>query len=157
MAQDPNTPGHSRPAAGGAGELCTVDFAAERLKLHPKTVLRFIHEGRLKATRIGKAYRILRADLEALAGQPAPAERAADAAWVTCIVDIPGVGPEPAQKWARTLPAVLQGRRGGGPPLRADVIYDPERSHLKIVVVGSANDTVDVMVLIRAWLDQLTA
>ena len=140
-----------------SGELCTVDFAAERLKLHPKTVLRYIHEGRLKATRIGKAYRILRADIEALAGQPAPAERSSDDAWVTCIVDIPGTGPELAQKWARTLPAVLQGRRGGGPPLRADVIYEPDRSHLKIVVVGSPNDTVELMLVIRAWLDQLTA
>ncbi len=136
-------------------ELCTVDFAAERLKLHPKTILRFIHEGRLKATRIGKAYRILRSDIEALAGQPAPAESPAEDARMTCIVDVPGVGPELAQKWARTLPAVLQGRRRDGPPLRADVIYEPDRSHLKIVVVGPAHDTVDVMVLIRAWLDQL--
>ena len=96
-------------------ELCTVDFAAERLKLHPKTILRFIHEGRLKATRIGKAYRILRSDIEALAGQPATPERFGDRpaedARMTCIVDVPGVGPELAQKWARTLPAVLQGRR----------------------------------------------
>jgi excisionase family DNA binding protein len=138
-------------------ELCTVDFAAERLKLHPKTVLRFIHEGRLKATRVGKAYRILRADLDALAGLPAPAERPPQDAWVTCIVDVPGVGHELAQKWGRTLPAVLQGRCGAGPPLRADVIYEPERSHLKIIVVGSPDDTVEVMSLIRAWLGQLTA
>jgi excisionase family DNA binding protein len=41
--------------------LVTVEQAAEELKLHPKTVLRYIHEGRLEATRIGKAYRIDRA------------------------------------------------------------------------------------------------
>jgi excisionase family DNA binding protein len=149
VAQDPNN-------RQGADELCTVDFAAERLKLHPKTVLRFIHEGRLKANRIGKAYRILRADIEALAGLPPPAERPAEEAWITCIVDIPGVGPALAQKWARTLPAVLQGRRDAGPPLRADVIYEPERSHLKIVVVGPPDDTVELMTVIRAWLGQLT-
>ena len=137
-------------------ELCTVDFAAERLKLHPKTVLRFIHEGRLKANRIGKAYRIRRADIEALAGLPPPAPQPAGDAWVTCIVDMPGVGPALAQKWARTLPAVLQGR-DGGPPLRADVIYEPERSHLKIIVVGAPDDTVEVMSVIRAWMGQLTA
>jgi hypothetical protein len=54
------------------------------------------------------------------------------------------------------MTAELQGRRGSGPPLRADVIYDPERSHLKIVVVGPPDDTVDVMAMIRAWLGQLT-
>src|SRR5262245_37744597 len=41
-------------------ELCTVHFAADRLKLHPKTVQRLIREGRLRATRIGKSYRIRR-------------------------------------------------------------------------------------------------
>jgi excisionase family DNA binding protein len=51
-------------------ELCTVGFAATQLKLHPKTILRFIREGRLRATRVGKAFRILRADLDAFAGIP---------------------------------------------------------------------------------------
>src|SRR5436190_13703863 len=37
-----------RKPKGTSQELCTVHFAAERLKLHPKTVLRFIREGRLK-------------------------------------------------------------------------------------------------------------
>ena len=51
-----------------ANTLLTVDEAAEALKLHPKTVLRHIREGRLEATRIGKAYRIDRSKLDAFAG-----------------------------------------------------------------------------------------
>ena len=51
-----------------SAELFTVEQAADRLKLHPKTVLRMIHEGRLKATRLGKAYRISGDDLDAAAG-----------------------------------------------------------------------------------------
>ena len=51
-----------------SGSLYTVEQAAERLKLHPKTVLRMIREGRLKAARIGKAYRIAGDDLDAVAG-----------------------------------------------------------------------------------------
>jgi excisionase family DNA binding protein len=53
-------------------ELYTVEMAAERLKLHPKTVLRFIRDGRLRATRIGKSYRILRSDLDAFGGGRSP-------------------------------------------------------------------------------------
>jgi excisionase family DNA binding protein len=136
-------------------ELCTVEFAADRLKLHPKTVLRFIREGRLKATRIGKSYRILRSDLEGLAGIPAQERAAAEKPSVTAIVDVPGVGAELAQKWARTVTNALHGRSQGGPPMRADVVYDPERSHLKIVLVGPPGDTVNLMNLIRVWLDQL--
>jgi excisionase family DNA binding protein len=149
MAKAPNTPRRT------SDELCTVDFAAGQLKLHPKTVLRFIHEGRLAATRVGKAYRILRADLDAFGGVPARAETEVDGAWVTSIVDIPGVGPDLAQKWARVVPSALDARPDNRLPMRAEVIYEAERSHLKIVLVGGAEDTVNLLSLIRVWLEQL--
>ena len=146
MARDPHDT---------SSELCTVEFAASRLKLHPKTVLRFIRDGRLRATRVGKSYRMVRADLEAFAGVPAPVEAPAVDAWVTSIVDIPGVGAELAQKWARTITGALDARAKGGSPMRAEVVYEPERSHLKIVLVGAPGDTADLLSLIRLWLEQL--
>ena len=135
------------------GGLCTVDEAAERLKLHPKTVLRYIREGRLKATRVGKAYRIPRADLDALAGVAAPPP--STDATVTSIVDIPDVEAALAQKWARSVTNALNAKPVG-PPFRADVVYEPERAHLKIIIVGSVGATANLMGLIRVWLDQLT-
>lgn len=136
-------------------ELYTVEQAAERLKLHAKTVLRAIREERLRATRVGKSYRILRSDLDAFAGVPARAATAAGEPWVTTIVDIPSVGPKLAQKWARTVPGALNARPAGGPPLRADVIYEPDREHLKLIVVGPTEDVVELMILVRAWMGQL--
>jgi len=135
-------------------ELYTVEQAAERLKLHAKTVLRAIREERLRATRVGKSYRILRSDLEAFAGVPARTVAAAGDPSITAIVDLPDVGPELAQTWARTVTAVLNARPPG-PPLRADVIYDPDRNHLKIVIVGPPGDVVDLLSLVRAWMGQL--
>jgi excisionase family DNA binding protein len=140
-----------------AQALCTVDEAATQLKLHPKTVLRMIREGRLRAQRIGKSYRILRADLEALAGVPLNAESAIGEATVTCIVDVQDVGPELAQKWARQLPAALQAKPAGAAALRADIVYQPERAHLKVILVGAPAETADVLMLIRVWLAQLRA
>jgi excisionase family DNA binding protein len=138
-------------------ELCTVDFAAERLKLHPNTVLRFIRGGRLRATRVGKSYRILRADLEAFAGVPARAEAAVDAASVTCIVDMPGVGADVAAKWAATITNALAAKPKDGAAMRAEVIYEPGRSHLKIVIIGTPNHVVNLLSLIGIWLEQLRA
>jgi excisionase family DNA binding protein len=132
----------------------TVEEAASRLRLHAKTVLRAIREGRLRATRVGKSYRILHEDLDDFAGVPARTSSGREPR-VTAIVDVPDVGPEMAQKWARTVTNALNARRPGGPPLRADVAYDPERSHLKIIVVGPPGDTVNLMNLIRVWLEQL--
>jgi excisionase family DNA binding protein len=146
---------HAPLGRRAADELCTVEFASGQLKLHPKTVLRFIRDGRLRATRVGKSYRILRTDLDAFSGVPAKPEAPAEQAWVTSIVDIPGVGPDLARKWARTVPNALGARSSSTPPMRAEVIYEPERSHLKVVIVGPPGDTVSLLTLVRVWLDQL--
>ena len=135
-------------------ELYTVEQAAERLKLHAKTVLRAIREARLRATRVGKSYRILASDLDAFAG--VPARPAASAASVTSIVDVPDVGPTLAQKLAASVTNALNARRGREALLRADVIYEPERRHLKIIVVGSPGDTVNLLSLVQIWLEQLS-
>ena len=139
-----------------AQDLCTVDHAAKRLQLHPKTVLRFIREGRLPATRIGKAYRIRRSDLDAFAGVPPRAESEPEELRVTAIVDIPGVGSNLAQKFAGAVTSALYGKPKEGPLMRADVIYDPERESLKIVIVGGARDTSTLLALIQAWQEQLS-
>jgi excisionase family DNA binding protein len=133
----------------GAG-LITVDAAAEELQLHPKTVLRCIRTGRLRATRIGKSYRILRADLDAFAGVP-PKEHddTADDPWVTVIVDMPDTDPEAARSWGM-IPASLQGRGPDHTPMRAEVVYEPERRHLKVILVGSLEDTSTVLAMIRS-------
>ena len=59
--------------------LYTVDQVAERLNLHAKTVRRYIRDGRLKAKRIGKEYRVARSDLDEFAGAGRSAARRADA------------------------------------------------------------------------------
>lgn len=138
-----------------SAELCTVDEAAAQLQLHPRTVLRFIREGRLPATRVGKSYRIQRSQLEAFAGLPERAVSAGEAPSVTSIVDIPAVGPELAKRWARTVSAAVGSRPGAPRPLQAEVIYEAGREHLKIVVVGAPEDTINLLALVRVWLGQL--
>jgi excisionase family DNA binding protein len=136
-------------------ELCTVDFAAEHLKLHPKTVLRFIRDGRLPAKRIGKAYRIRRVDIDALAGSPPPAEASGEEARITSIVELPDVDADMARKWSRSVTNALNAKPPGS-PFRADVIYDPTRAHLKIVLVGPPAEVVNLLNLVRVWQEQLT-
>lgn len=139
----------------GRGEFCTVAFAAERLGLHPKTVLRFIRDGRLKATRIGKSYRIRRADLDTFAGVEPAAEPAAPSAWVTAIVQIAGVDAEAASRFAIGIPAALNSRQEREAPMRADVIHDSERAELKIVLVGVPGDVATMLRIIQAGTDRM--
>ncbi|WP_141724717.1 helix-turn-helix domain-containing protein, partial [Streptomyces niveus] len=57
-------------------ELYSVGEVAERLGLHVRTVRNYVRDGRLKAVRIGKQYRISRADFEALTSTPDSADGA---------------------------------------------------------------------------------
>lgn len=134
-----------------AESVHTVQYVADQLSLHPKTVLRFIREGRLKATRVGKSWRIRRSELARLAG--VSAKEAAPEATMTAIVDLPGISTARAAWWARTVTSALNARRGGA-PLRADVVHDPARSHLKVLVVGAPGDALGLLGLIHVWMEQ---
>src|SRR4051812_34680758 len=127
-------------------EVYTVEQFAERLKLHPKTVLRFIRDGRLRAVKVGKSYRILRSDMEAMTGH-APRERPTGVR-VTSVVDMPEVSPETAQRLARLLPAARMAQTAHPDPMSIDVIYDPATRLLKVLIVGSPADTAAMLKMV---------
>lgn len=144
-------------------EVYTVEQFAERLKLHPKTVLRFIKDGRLRAVKVGKSYRILRTDMEATMTGFSPAEFRGMAeafrdrleqrtvrsdARVTSIVDLSGVAPDLAQRMARMLPAARTGQAAHADDMTIEVIYDPPRRQLKVFIVGSPGDTAAMLKMV---------
>jgi len=49
-------------------DIYTVDQVADLLELHPRTVRRFIREGKLTARKVGKQWRIKEQDLKVLLG-----------------------------------------------------------------------------------------
>ena len=138
-------------------ELCTVDTAAAHLHVHRKTVLRYIRDGRLPATKIGKAYRIRRGDLDEFAGTSPDARAVVDAARVTSIVDVPDVGPGLASTLGGAVTNSLHGGRGRRADVHAEVVYDADQAQLKIIVVGTVADTAGLLGLVHVWLEQLTA
>lgn len=131
--------------------LFTVEAAAEQLRLHPKTILRFIREGRLRATKVGRQYRILRSDLNTLVGDNAPVRRRE--ARTTAIIDVPDVDAE----FARRMSTLLTGARHENPALAStmsvEVIHDPRQHHLKVVVLGDPSEAVQIIQLAQALLE----
>lgn len=49
---------------GGATGLHSVRHVAEQLGVHPETIRRLIHDGRLEAVRVGRVLRITTAGLD---------------------------------------------------------------------------------------------
>jgi excisionase family DNA binding protein len=118
-------------------ELYSVDQVAERLGLHVRTVRGYVRDGRLKATRIGKQYRIGREDLEAFTGHPVglterETVRRQRHVEVTSIVQIDAISPEAADRMVKTL-AAAEGRAQG---LRVESLYFDELGRLKLILVG---------------------
>jgi excisionase family DNA binding protein len=132
-----------------ANELVTVEQAAERLKLHPKTVLRYIRDGRLQAVRIGKAYRIDQAKLDAFAGVSSGHASEADNPRTTCIVDIPRLEVEGADRLATLLNAAAMSGDAETPPLQISTAYDPFAKTLKVVLIGCPSDVARLLEMLE--------
>jgi excisionase family DNA binding protein len=137
-----------------SGSLYTVEQAAERLKLHPKTVLRMIRDGRLKAARLGKAYRISGDDLDAAAGVArVEAREASDRA--TVIADFGDVSPELANRLAGTLSGMLGSHKVRTGPITLETAYDPILRRFKVVAIASPEDAATVLkgaaFLVESW------
>ena len=133
-------------------DLYSVEQVAERLGLHVRTVRAYIREGRLKALKIGKQYRITRGDLEAFLG---PAAKTMDEppgrAEVSSIVEVERVDRDAAIRIANLLLATANGRPRGDGPLRVETIYDEARERLKVIVVGGLGESADLLKLIEVW------
>ena len=144
-----------------AQELFSVEQVAERLGLHVRTVRNYVRDGRLKAVRIGKQYRIAREDLEAFTGRPleAPvreATRRTRHVEVSSIVEIDAISPDLAGRLTNGLLAAANGRhRDGatGDRVRLDTIYDEERARLKVIVTGGVATTANLLGMISLYLE----
>lgn len=140
--------------------MYTIEQVAERLSLHVKTVRHYVRDGRLKAVRIGKSYRIAATDLAGLIGQPissldpepVPRHRYAE---VSSVVEIDAVSPTLADRVMNLLVGASQSRDGSEPQsLRVQTIYDATRGRLKVILIASIETTTSFLKIIKALLEE---
>jgi excisionase family DNA binding protein len=138
-------------------DLYSVEQVAELLDLHVRTVRAYVREGRLKAMRIGKQYRIARADLEELLGRPVSEPSAVSRTRhvdVSTIVDIDVVSPDQAMRIANGLVAAANmNARTGQERLRLDTSYDEARARLKLVVMGDLAPVMAILEMVAQYME----
>lgn len=125
-------------------QFYTVDQAAKRLTLHPKTVLRLIRQGRLEGAKIGKSYRILQSNLDTFAGARR-AQQQPVSARVSCVVDVPNVSSEASHRLTITIQAMLLSQERSPDRVQFNSVYDAQLRHLKLIIIGSASDTSELL------------
>ena len=67
--------------------------------------------------------------------------RSGGGARVTSIIDLPDVTADTAQRIARTLTAARASQTAHAEDMSLEVVHDPARRHLKVLMVGSLGDT----------------
>lgn len=132
-----------------AQELYSVEQVADRLGLHVRTIRNYVRDGRLKAVRIGKQYRIAREDLEAFTGtsaagiDPEQGERHVE---VSSIVQVDAIDRAGADRISTHLMAAAN--QGGLGRLRIESAYDEDRASLKLIVLGDPDVSADLLRLV---------
>jgi excisionase family DNA binding protein len=139
--------------------MYSIEQVSERLGLHVKTVRNYVREGRLKAVRIGKQYRIAASDLAVLMGKPIstldvqPVRRARHAE-VSSVVEVDAVSQEVSERVTNMLMAAANGRDyAEDGPMRLQAIYDASRGRLKLILIGSIESTYTLLKLVRALVE----
>jgi excisionase family DNA binding protein len=125
-----------------SSEFYSVEQVAEKLGLHVRTVRNYVRDGRLKAVRIGKQYRVAREDLDALVGHEPPSVRHVE---VSSVVRVDGIDAHDAIRLTTTLSALANAPRDDDGPLRIETMHDQARASLKIIVLGSASTTAELL------------
>ncbi len=136
-----------------AQDVFSVEQVAAKLGLHVRTVRNYVRDGRLKAVRIGKQYRITAEDLAAFTGLPVAERAAAPVAELSGVVEIAGVDRARADRISTMVVASVNGPRDGGErPLRVETIHDGERATMKIIVLGDLAAGADLL----RWIASIT-
>lgn len=148
----------TRGRVPAVSQLYSVEQVAERLGLHVKTVRNYVRDGRLKAVRIGKQYRIAAEDLAALTGGPVPSTPREDArrarhVEVSSVIAIDAISREDADRVTTLVTAAVSGHRDGDEPIRVQTVYDPERARLRVMLLGGADGTAELLRLVGALLE----
>jgi excisionase family DNA binding protein len=147
------------PANTPTSPFLRIEQVAEILKLHVRTVRNYVRSGTLKATRIGKQYRIGLEDLEAFTGRRVerPDDRvlaAGSRVDVATVITVEGVTSALAGQISSMLMATAGVLRSIEQPVAVSSSYDEPLDRLRVLLAADLKGTRDFLSLINAALER---
>lgn len=128
----------------------SVDEIAEMLKIHPKTIQRYIREGKLKASKVGKSWRVSGHDLsiftegssDTFTAPPILGETTEQKEIkVSAVIDIPVFNTDESVRIANTLTAISNAKPSGYGVSSVQTQYLMSEKVIRIMVWGSLSFT----------------
>ena len=143
--------------------MYTVQELAKILSLHAKTVQRFIREGKIKATKIGREWRVRKEDLRDFAhaelsatpeDEPAASTRLADRVQVTAVIELDEGHSSEVSRISNSLIAVFNNKDPRFGAARYDLVYHPEVRKARFVLHGTPLFLRTILELVDVLLQQ---
>ncbi len=125
--------------------MYTVAQLSEFLDLHPKTVRRFIREGKIKATRIGREWRVSKEELRQYAhgelantpDEPWPTTPLSSRVQVSAVIELSEGHSDEVSRISNSLIAALNNKDPSWGASRYDLLYHPETRKARFVLNGT--------------------
>lgn len=132
----------------------TVDEISEMLKMHPKTIQRYIREGRLRATKIGKSWRVSGHDLSQFAENVQEEEPEGARVAASAVIDIRVRTRDEAIRIMNALTAVLNAKppEYGKSSMHAQSIEDGRM--VRVTLWGGARFMEAMFALVTAFEEE---
>jgi len=134
-------------------EFYSVEELAVILDLHPKTVQRFIREGKIRGRKIGRAWKVHSEDLKEFAHaellnpvdeRDFPTE-GFETVRVSVVVELREKDADEASRISNSVIAMLNCKDPAWGPTRYDLIYDPEARKARYLFYGSPGFIREIM------------
>jgi excisionase family DNA binding protein len=128
-------------------KLYSIQELTELLQLHEKTILRFIHEGKIKARKIGRAWKVSEYDLRTYVHGELATQRPIDRSVsyetigerisCSCACEVADQSPEEAIRLSNSFIAMLNSKDDSWGKTRFEFSYDPDRRRAKYSFAGT--------------------
>ena len=132
----------------------TVEQIARMLQIHPKTVQRYIREGKLRAVKVGKSWRVGGHDLSVFTEGEAAERGETPTAVVSCVVDVFAANQAAAIRIVNTLTAGLNSKPAGYGQCSMQTQYISEERTLRVTLYGGARITAAMLDAIAALTEE---
>jgi excisionase family DNA binding protein len=137
----------------------TVEQISTMLKIHPKTVQRYIREGKLRATKIGKGWRVAGHDLSAFTESetfetPKLENQAERRVTASAVIDIITHGKEDAIRIINTLTASLNAKPPGFGQSSMQSQYIERENMVRVTLWGDIRFMAIMMDTVTALTEQ---
>ncbi|NLI55292.1 MAG: helix-turn-helix domain-containing protein [Clostridiales bacterium] len=126
----------------------TVEQISGLLQMHPKTVQRYIREGKLRAVKVGKGWRVSGHDLSVFTESVPESGSERPTAVVSCVADVYAADKEAAIRLMNTLGAGLNSKPADYGRSSMQTQYIPEEQKLRVTLYGGAR-------IVAAMLDAI--